>query len=249
MKQILFLSLLLLINGCSSTKNQTTTAATSDVEVDSETTSVPKTNLTDLEDECRNQETSTAIKSLSAQYVNYKNDPNYWNLIGACFLNDEKPLKARLFFLRALEEDKTNAAALNNLGMVYWKMNKHYEALAYFKRAESSDGSAYAVKYNLARLYSWYGLHKISNQKFAETPGNHLVSQDYNYIGTNQTMLGQFENAVKSFKGTKHIDNKAQAVFAVALKRTGQIEDAQSVWKQAHVSGNDPITWLWLIGE
>lgn len=246
-KLILFL-FVLFVAGCSSSKNKST-EVNNQIVVEEGAATVAKTSLTDLEDQCRDQETTSAIKSLGTQYVNYKNDSNYWNLIGACFLNDEKPLKARLFFLRALEEDKKNAAALNNLGMVYWKMSKHYEALAYFKRAESSDGSAVAVKYNLARLYSWYGLHKISNQKFYETPPSNLNSQDYNDIGINQTMLGQNENAVKSFRATKQNDHKVQAVFAVALKRSGQDEEAQITWKQAKVAATDSITWLWLIGE
>lgn len=249
MKKLILLVMAFMYFGCSSTKEQPADNDKNESINEQDQVNIPKTNLSDLESECRSQETSRALKMLSTQYVNYKNDPNYWNLIGACFLNDERPLKARLFFLRALEADKSNAAALNNLGFVYWKMSKHYEALAYFKRAEAADSSAIAVKYNLARLYSWYGLHKISNQKFYETPPSYLSPQDYSYIGVNQAMLDQNENAVKSFSGTKINNKKAQAVFAVALKRVGRAEDALDNWKQARVSSTDSLSWLWLMGE
>lgn len=250
MKSIIYLTLILAILSCSNLKDKSEIESSGESSiVNNDTPRVKKTSLSILENDCRNNDIASATKQLSAQFVNYKTDPNYWNLVGACFLNDMKPLKARLFFLRALEEDKNNAAALNNLGVVYWSMDKHYEALAYFKRAEQQDSGAVAVNYNLARIYAWYGLHKSSNQKFSQLSSRELDSQDYNFIGTNQVMLEQYENAVKSFRNARQLDSRQQAVFAVALKRSGSNEDAQSTWKQAKIKDKDPLTWLWISGE
>jgi Flp pilus assembly protein TadD len=245
MKLMFIINLLFLILSCSSQK----TATENQVTETAPENKIERLNLTDLENECKNQDLTNALKNLSSQYTIYKSEPEYWNLIGSCFLNDMKPLKARLFFLRALEEEKTFAPALNNLGVVYWQMEKHYEALAYFKRAEQLDRSSVAVKYNLARLYSWYGLHKSSNEKFSQVPTDSLNTQDYNFIATNQAMLGQFDNAVKSFKTTKQLNSKFQAVYAYALKKVGQHDDAASEWNQAKVSERDALKWLWILGE
>lgn len=237
---------LLFLISCSSTKKESVETKSSEIY---EEQSAPKSNLSDVVSECKNQDVASALKVLSNQYANYKNDSNYWNLLGACFLSDEKPLKARLFFLRALEEDKSNLAALNNLGIVYWKMNKHYDALLYFKRAESINSSAVAVRYNLGRFYSWYGLHKISNDKFRELSSSVLSQQDYKFIATNQLMLGQYEDAMKNFKKSHQTENKLLAVYALALKKNGQIDEAQSLWRQANLASSDSLNWLWILGE
>jgi len=245
MKLIFVMYLLFFFLSCSSQK----TASENQVNKENLENKVERLNLTDLENECKNQDLINALKNLSSQYTIYRSEPEYWNLIGSCFLNDMKPLKARLFFLRALEEEKTFAPALNNLGVVYWQMDKHYEALAYFKRAEQVDRSSVAIKYNLAKIYSWYGLHKSSNEKFAQVPADSLDTQDYNFIATNQALLGQFDNAVKSFRSTKQLNSKFQAVYAYALKKVGQNDDAASEWNQAKVSERDPLKWLWILGE
>lgn len=245
MKSSIIYFLIILLTSCSSTKNTSESANN----IGNVSTKVERVDLSDLEQQCKGQDLTSALKNLSSQYSNYKNETNYWNLIGACFLNDMKPLKARLFFLRSLEEDKSNAAALNNLGVVYWQMDKHYEALAYLKRAEQVDGGSVPIKYNLARLYAWYGLHKISQEKFSQVPPDALSGQDYNYVATNQAMLGDFDNAVKNFRATRQHNVKLQAVYAYALKKSGKKDDATTEWNQTKISEQDPLKWLWIIGE
>ena len=149
MKKHIVLLCIILLHSCSSTQSNN---KDQELPASIKEANVVRVDLVNLEHQCREQDLTTALKNLSAQYINYKNDPSYWNVIGACFLNDMKPLKARLFFLRALEEDKSFAPALNNLGVVYWQMDKHYEALSYLKRAEQIDRNGVAIKYNLAKL-------------------------------------------------------------------------------------------------
>lgn len=248
-RAIILISILLQIVSCSTQKNKVTDHESNDVNnnasVQSGQSGTSKMELSSIEALCKDQEVTKGLKAASSQYLNYKDDPEYWNIIGSCFLSDLKFTKARLFFLRSLEEKKNYAPALNNLGVVYWNLGKHYEALSYFKRAEQENGTSGLISYNLARIYQHYGLHNKASEYWSKVSRDKLNVNDINYWASNLALTTKANEAVQIFKSTKQISETHFSLFAIALLKSGNKDEAVAQWKQAKVDEKNLINIYW----
>lgn len=248
-KNIISLCVLIFIASCSSVKNISNSNYTGNENSTgkdiSNNNSQNKVELSLIKNFCREQEVAKGLKIASSQYTNYKEEESYWNIVGSCFLVDLRIAKARLFFLRALEEKKNYAPALNNLGIVYWQLGKHYEALSYFKRAEQEDASNQVIAYNLARVYQHFGLHLKSSDYWSKVTNSKLNISDFNNMASNLVMIQKNKEAIQFFQKTKQSSDTHIALYAVALLKDGQKEEALTQWKQVKAPDGSLLSIYW----
>lgn len=205
--------------------------------------------LAEVSDDCLSGNVSQGLQKLATTYAKYKTSTYYWNLVGVCFLVDEKPLKARLFFLRALDENKDNFAALSNLGIVHWKLHKYQEGLFYLKKAYDVNQESDFVNFNLGRMFIWYGdneksqfhFNKINNKKFLNDYALH-------YQAANDVVLKNYSEAIQKFNDSETLwkshDPKFSKLFAIALKNTNNAPLSKETWSNSADSSNE-LNWLW----
>ncbi|MBF0297690.1 MAG: tetratricopeptide repeat protein [Oligoflexia bacterium] len=117
-----------------------------------------------------------ARKEITQLYWEYKKYPTYWNLIGNCLLLEGDLAKARLYYNKALELDANYTPALNNLGILYLKEKREQKALAAFIKASKSSLFTITPMYNLANLYTKYGLIEKALPVFETFYANDVAS-------------------------------------------------------------------------
>lgn len=107
-----------------------------------------------------------AFEMADTLYLQYKENPIYWNTMGICYFLQGNQRKAQLFFNKALGKDKDYAPAMNNLGVLYRKNGEDQKALEAFKTARQYNKFSKTPKFNIAQLYLEYGLASKALQEF-----------------------------------------------------------------------------------
>ena len=140
----------------------------------------------------------TAQESIAAPGIFPKNRETYYEASKQKILGNYD--KAIELFLKCIEEDKDDAAAMFELASVYTEQGKVTEALPYAEKAVELDPVNKWYKVLLIRLYqaqgNYAGAGKIIDQLLTAEPDNIEYIQDeaLNYIYN-----GDYKNAVKSY--------------------------------------------------
>ncbi|MBD65206.1 MAG: hypothetical protein CME62_08365 [Halobacteriovoraceae bacterium] len=114
---------------------------------------------------CYEKEFKTAEILISKNNKSYAKNPMFWNMVGSCYLLQDKRRKALLFYNKALALKANYAPALNNLGVMYMREGDYSRALVAFKKAKSSKEYSRTPRYNLSQLYLNFGLYKQAGQE------------------------------------------------------------------------------------
>ncbi len=114
--------------------------------------------LMDISLRCSRGDFQNAFASASKYFNRYQKVAPYWNLVANCHLNQGSVRKALLFYNKALEVKPNYVPALNNIGVMYSRMEQDQKALVAFERANSASKFAKTPRYNLAKMYLIYGL-------------------------------------------------------------------------------------------
>jgi tetratricopeptide (TPR) repeat protein len=120
---------------------------------------------------------------------------------GVFYLKNNQPDAAKIYFDRVLAKDPKNADANNGMGVISMKDNKEFEGQAYFKKALLGNDDHLGANANLGAYYLKY--------------------LDY------EKALVLLENAYGQDRSNATIANN----YAIALRGTGKIDKALSIYK------------------
>jgi tetratricopeptide (TPR) repeat protein len=247
---IVELFFLLLLASCSTQNIEESSNETPVIESEKKSeTAVAPAKWKDLNKEvtalCKSENIQEGLKNLSVQYSSLKNSSDYWNLVGNCYLQDFKPMKARLFFLRALEENPNYIPALNNLALVSWYQGRPYAALSYLKRAKEKNANNSVVSFNLGRLYAWYGLHQKSHDQLKQiSERSPLREKSLGYMASDLVLLGRYDEAMTLFEESRNTDNKIMGLYALAAYKTGDSSKYAQIKDKFNLTADSQLIWL-----
>jgi len=107
---------------------------------------------------CYRKEFKKADLIFDKLYKKYRSNPIYWNQIGNCFFLKNESKKALLYFNKAREIKKDYIPAINNVGVVLDNDGSKQKALKAYQEARSKSKFSLTPLFNLAQLYTRYGL-------------------------------------------------------------------------------------------
>ncbi len=172
---------------------------------------------------------------VAAKYFNrYQKVAAYWNQVANCHLNQGAHRKALLFYNKALEVKPNYIPALNNIGVMYSRMDQDQKALVAFERANNASKFAKTPRYNLAKMYLVYGLAEpalpILKGLLEATPSDVDLQ---NAVANAYFLMSDYNQANAHFQKIPSAQwSKAEVGLnlAVTLKKLGKAEDARSVF-------------------
>ncbi len=131
------------------------------------------------------------------------NSLDAFNTLGLAYMELERYETARFVFQKAKSLPGGDASAMleANLGLVYWRMGKEFQATASFEAALALDPNHVGARVNLAHL--------------------RLVNLDY--AGAHELL----EPAAKQYAGNEII----QLSYAVSLRGIGKLEEAEAIYE------------------
>lgn len=121
-------------------------------------------------------------------------DPEKFKLTIKADLDQIK--KAKVYFDRAIEVNRKNFVAINNLGAWFLTLGNYEEAKKYLERSFSFDQSQQGVNYNLGVLNARMGDYKKALEHFNQAGG--ITGIEYNR-GIARYQAGDFSGAQQDF--------------------------------------------------
>ncbi len=192
--------------------------------------------LTGVALKCYSRNFDEGFSSLKQLYNKFKSHPSYWNILGTCYFLQGDERKALLFFNKARGINGRYVPAINNLGVVYQRQGKDQKALAAYKKASEINSFALTPNFNMAQIYLQYGHKEKAKQTFIAL---------YKKEGTDAELLNALAfiylvegEPKKSVTLYSRIDERKFELpefglnYAYALKLSGRISDAQSVFSK-----------------
>jgi tetratricopeptide (TPR) repeat protein len=139
----------------------------------------------------------------------------------------------------ALDIDRDNAPAHNNIGNVYRQMGRGEEAVRAYKRALEIWPEYVEALVNLASVYSEVGQLQTANALFERALKNgHQRGEIYNNMGTNYLRMGEYARAEKMLrKALKLMGNTARIHYNLggAIEGLGEFTRALASYESALV--------------
>lgn len=183
---------------------------------------------------CSRGDFSKAFQVASKYFNRYQKVAAYWNQVANCHLNQGSHRKALLFYNKALEVKPNYIPALNNIGVMYSRMDQDQKALVAFERANSVSKFAKTPRYNLAKMYLVYGLAEpalpILKGLLEATPSDldlqNAVANAYFLMSDYRTAYAHFQK-IPNDHWTKP---EVGLNLAVTLKKLGKADDAMTVF-------------------
>lgn len=184
---------------------------------------------------CSRNDFDRAFQVAAANFHRYQKVAAYWNQIANCHLNQGSHRKALLFYNKALEVKANYVPALNNIGVMYSRLDQDQKALVAFERANSASKFAKTPRYNLAKLYLTYGLAEPALPILKGLLGSSPDDQDLlNSVANAHFLLSDYQSAAAHFQKINQklwVRPEVGLNFAVTLKKLGRIGDAQKVFE------------------
>lgn len=188
---------------------------------------------------CHEREFKKAYSLVSTESRKYVKNPIFWNHVGSCFLLEGENRKALLFLNRSLSIKPNYVPALNNLGVMYLRLNDRSRALIAFKRAVRVGQFNKTPRFNLANLYLSYGLYKESLKALKPFSDNTSDVDVLNMKATANLMSGNIKKALSFFeKIDSDFREKAKygLNYALALFLNGKKEQAIDAYEDINIS-------------
>lgn len=162
------------------------------------------------------------------QLLTQKEHPAVLSILVECYFNAEDFENARKYIDRLLEI-KNDSKALNLLGKICMKEEKHEEALQYFKQASIKNPLNRARKIELGNVYVQLGLADEATEIFDAIMASDPTDLNLVDMGNVYLNSGNIEKAGKCLKQavdpipeTLEVFNK----YAVELRKIGEYEEA-----------------------
>lgn len=189
--------------------------------------------LMDISLRCSRGDYKTAFALASQNFNKYQKVASYWNLVANCHLNQGSNRKALLFYNKALEVKPNYVPALNNIGVMYSRMEQDQKALVAFERANNASKFAKTPRYNLAKMYLIYGLAEpalpILKGLLESSPQDvdlqNAVANSYFLMSDYNQAYSYYQRIPSNFWTRPEIGLN----LAVTLKKLGKIEDAMKI--------------------
>lgn len=187
-------------------------------EVESEINKSLKTDVSLAQERFKNalqSKNENALLVAGAELLN-KNSKDEKVLLGLGqhYLDKNFPDVAKIFYSRVLENNPDHSDANNNLGVISLKEGRESEAIVYFKKALASNSRNLSASINLGNIYLKYHDYEKA-ERYLEYPYKR-DSKNYN-VGNN---------------------------YAIALRGTGQLDKALSVYKSIEGRSSNSISLL-----
>lgn len=190
--------------------------------------------LMELSLRCSRGDFNKAFSVAAKNFNRYQKVAPYWNQVANCHLNQGSHRKALLFYNKALEVKPNYVPALNNIGVMYSRMEQDQKALVAFERANKASKFAKTPRYNLAKMYLIYGLAEpalpILKGLLDSSPGD-LDLQ--NAVANAYFLMSDYNQAHSHFQqipGSHWAKPEIGLNLAVTLKKLGKTEDASRVF-------------------
>ena len=198
--------------------------------------------LVEISFRCSRGDYDRAFQVASKNFNRYQKVAAYWNQVANCHLNQGNHRKALLFYNKALEVKSNYVPALNNIGVMYSRMNQDQKALVAFERANKASKFAKTPRYNLAKLYLTYGLAEPALPIFKGLLGSSPDDQDLlKSVANSYFLLSDYQSASGYFqKMNKALWSRPEVGlnFAVTLKKLGRTEDARKIFSDVEKPKN-----------
>lgn len=189
--------------------------------------------LTELSLRCSRNDFKNAFAVAAKHFNTYQRVAAYWNLVGNCHLNQGSHRKALLFYNKALEVKPNYIPALNNIGVMYSRMDQDQKALVAFERANTASKFAKTPRYNLAKMYLIYGLAEPALPVLTgllDSSPNDLDLR--NAVANAYFLMSDYNQAYAHFQqipAAHWVRPEIGLNLAVTLKKLGKVEDAARV--------------------
>ncbi len=139
------------------------------------------------------------LEKLKLNFLKMKNNPKYWNKIGACYFMISDYGKAEFYFDTALE--KANGAAtsdiLNNKGVLLFHLKHYQQALSFFAKASRRNPQHLVPQINLASLYVQFHQYDLAKKTL----------DNMNQVHKNTTL---FKSILKKLKHRKTANQESR---------------------------------------
>lgn len=193
---------------------------------------------------CRNKNISKGLEVASENYGKFKSWPTYWNAIGICYYLNKDLYKAKLYFNRAIEEDKRYAPAFNNLGLLLVEKEEWENSLLAFKEALKFNGNSQVVNYNIGRLYLAFGHGDLALKHFRKVSDSQFYKAKLApYMGVAHALAGEYSKAINILESLYEENSSNELVFlyfAYSLKNTGKQVRAKKVLGDISIASRNP---------
>ena len=177
----------------------------------------------------KNNNINKALKIYLELYEFEKNNLNLLYLIGTSYIQIKK-LEISIFYLEsALKINNNHYQTLNNLGGVYFKLNKTEKAVTIFEkllRINSNENT----KNNLANCYAALNRNEKALNLYQEITKNN--SKDYvafNNIGNVYKSLGNYDKAIVNYKCSIKINKN----YVLAYNNLGELFREMGLYENA----------------
>lgn len=190
--------------------------------------------LTKVASLCYARNFDDSFKVLSQQYNKLKSHPSYWNILGTCYFLQGDERKALLFYNKARAINGRYVPAINNLGVIYQRQGNDQKALAAYKKASEVNAFSLTPNFNMAQIYLQYGHREKAKQTFVALYKKEGTDPELlNALAFIYILEGEPKKALTLYS---RIDSRKFELpefglnYAYALKASGRLSDAQSVF-------------------
>ncbi len=159
-----------------------------------------------------------------------KRNPNEFDarhLLGIIELREKKYTSAARELKRALFLDPGAAPVINNLGVAHTSMEKHRDALAYYRRAAARDATSYDFSLNLARCLERCGYWNESIRAYVNSKKLRNAPELSVPLARLNRLIGEYDLALDHIENYLQIDPfnteaLTEKAMSVDLKFGGQ---------------------------
>ncbi len=202
--------------------------------------------LLDISLRCSRGDYQNAFAIASKNFNKYQRVAPYWNLVANCHLNQGANRKALLFYNKALEVKPNYVPALNNIGVMYSRMDQDQKALVAFERANAASKFAKTPRYNLAKMYLIYGLAEpalpILKGLLDSSPTDHDL---LNAVANAYFLMSDYNSAYSHFQKIPQANWSRPEVglnLAITLKKLGKADVAAKLFENIDKPKNQALS-------
>ena len=177
----------------------------------------------------KNNKIDKALKIFLKLYEYEKNNLDLLYLIGTSYIQIKKPGISKFFLESALKINNNHLQTLNNLGGVYFELNRIEKAITIFERLLRIDSNE-NIKNNLANCYASINRNEEALNLYNEITKNN--SKDYvafNNIGNVYKSLGNYDKAIINYKFSIKLNNN----YVLAYNNLGELFSKMGLYENA----------------
>ena len=177
----------------------------------------------------KNNNIDKALKIYLKLYEYEKNNLDLLYLIGTSYIQIKKPGISKFFLESALKINNNHLQTLNNLGGVYFELNRIEKAITIFERLLRIDSNE-NIKNNLANCYASLNRNEEALNLYKEITKNN--SKDYvafNNIGNVYKSLGNYDKAIINYKFSIKLNNN----YVLAYNNLGELFSKMGLYENA----------------